>query len=85
MNSPGVSDTNVGERMLQEAMGRVPPPANPLVRYLVVKEEVLNLEKSGMIGTLPPPYLLPYLYSCSTRRCGWLQAVTLRNGIYDIC
>jgi hypothetical protein len=41
------SDVNVGEKMLQDTLLRVPPPSNPLVRYLVLREEVNALEKHG--------------------------------------
>lgn len=43
----GDSDVNMGEKMLQDTLLRVPPPSNPLVRYLVLREEVNALEKHG--------------------------------------
>jgi hypothetical protein len=52
MNSDvrSASDINVGEKMLQDLLLRVPPPSNPLVRYLVLREEVNALEKHGESG-----------------------------------
>ena len=41
-------DRNVGEIMLGSAFARLPNPTNPLVRYMVVKEEIVAMEKHGI-------------------------------------
>ena len=41
------SGTNVGECMLGSALARLPNPSNPLVRYMVIKEEVVAMEKQS--------------------------------------
>ena len=40
-------DRNIGEIMLGSAFARLPSPTNPLVRYLVLREEVAAMEKHG--------------------------------------
>lgn len=46
-------DRNVGEIMLGSSFARLPSPTNPLVRYLVLREEVAAMEKHGKIASPP--------------------------------
>lgn len=41
-------DRNVGEIMLGSCFARLPSPTNPLVRLMVLKEEVIAMEKHGL-------------------------------------
>lgn len=52
------NDKNQGEMMLAMAFGRLSSPTNPLVRYMVLKEEVAAMEKFGNKKTSQVHYLL---------------------------